>query len=194
MALYDQVFSKYELRKMGVKMADATEYKSADCVGTFEEELNVIVVKKMCRGVEVKTRPRGAGTGTVTISAHIPYDIYCEMFDMGERGDLVEGVQGYGSQNFHKEFSIVADVYDEDDNELLLAYPRCIMTTGPNTNIENGAEEVAEVEIEISIMPDDNNYCRYEAVVSALPEGTAITADAWLSSFSADMVLKTTTA
>lgn len=194
MANYDQVFSKYELRKMGVKMADATEYKSADCVGTFEEELNVIVVKKMCRGVEVKTRPRGAGTGTVTISAHIPYDIYCELYDMYNRDDLVEGVQGYGSLNFHKEFSIVADVYDEDDNELLLAYPRCIMTTGPNTNIENGAEEVAEVEIEISIMPDDNNYCRYEAVVSALPESTTITADAWMTSFSPEMIAKTTSA
>lgn len=193
MATYSSVFSKYELRKMGVKISGSTgtpTYKSADCVGTFEEELDVKVVTKMCRGVQVKTRPRGAGTGTVTVSAHIPYDIYCAMFDMDGRDDLVEGVQGYGSSNFHKEFSIVADVYDEDDNELLLAYPRCIIQTGPNTNIENGAEEVAEIEVEISLMPDDNGYCRYEAVVSALASGSSIKPETWLSSFTPEMVHK----
>lgn len=194
MTTYEQVFSKFELRKMGVKLNGQTEYKSADCVGTFEEELDVLVVSKKCRGVEVKKRPRGAGTGTVTVSAHIPYDLYAAIFDMDARTDLVDGVQGYGTNNFHKEFSIVADVYDEDDNELLLAYPRCIMSTGPNTNIENGAEEVAEIEVEISLMPDEKGYCRYEAVVSALPEGTTITADKWLTSFTSDMVAKTPTA
>lgn len=190
--MYSSVFSKYELRKMGVKMAKATEniFKSADCVGTFEEELNVIIVKKMCRGVEVKTRPRGAGTGTVTASMHIPYDIYCDLFDMGGRDDLAEGVQGYGQNNYHQEFAIVADVYDEDGNELLLAYPRCIMQTGPNTNIENGAEEVAEIEVEISLMPDEDGYCRYECVVDDLPEGTQITPDAWMSEFTTAMVRK----
>lgn len=191
MATYSSVFSKYELRKMGVKISGSSgspAYKSADCVGTFEEELDVKVVTKMCRGVQVKTRPRGAGTGTATISAHIPYDIYCAMFDMDGRDDLKEGVQGYGSGNFHKEFSIVADVYDEDDNELLLAYPRCIVQTGPNTSIENGAEEVAEIEVEVSLMPDEYGYCRYEAVVSALASGSTITAANWLSSFTPEMV------
>lgn len=192
--MYSSVFSKFELRKMGVKISGSEAYKSADCVGTFEEELDVKIVSKMCRGVQVKTRPRGAGTGTVTVSAHVPYDIYCEMFDMGERDDLVEGVQGYGSNNFHKEFSIVADVYDEDDNELLLAYPRCIIQTGPNTNIENGAEEVAEIEVEISLMPDDSGYCRYECVVSDLHEGSTIKPDTWMSNFTPDMVKKTPTA
>jgi hypothetical protein len=194
--MYTSVFSKYELRKMGVKISDAstTSYKSADCVGTFEEELDVKVVTKMCRGVQVKTRPRGAGTGTVTVSAHIPYDIYCDMFDMGDRDDLVEGVQGYGQNNFHKEFSIVADVYDEDDKELLLAYPRCIIQTGPNTNIENGAEEVAEIEVEISLMPDENGYCRYECIVDDLVGSSTITPATWMSSFSPEMVRKTPSA
>lgn len=200
MAIYSSVFSKYELRKMGVKMKGATgtpAYKSADCVGTFEEELDVKVVSKKCRGVQVKTRPRGAGTGTITISAHIPYDIYCAMFDMDGRADLVDGVQGYGTKNFHKEFSIVADVYDEDDNELLLAYPRCIIQTGPNTNIENGAEEVAEIEVEVSVMPDDNGYCRYECVVDdlgSITESSTVTPTKWMNNFTPEMVKKSVTA
>lgn len=194
--MYSSVFSKFELRKMGVKVSGTTgspAYKSADCVGSFEEELDVKVITKKCRGIEVKKRPRGAGTGTITMSAHVPYDIYCAMFDM-ERSDLKTGVQGYGQNNFHKEFALVADVYDEDDNELLLAYPRCIIATGPNTNIENGTEEVAEIEVEISIMPDDNGYCRYECVLSDLEESSDITPTAWMSSFTPEMVAKTVSA
>lgn len=186
--MYESVFSKFELRKFGVKINGEEAYTSADCVGTFEEELDVIVVSKKCRGVEVKKRPRGAGTGTVTASLHIPYALYAKMFDM-EREDLAAGVQGYGKLNFHKEFSIVADVYDEDDNELLLAYPRAIIATGPNTNIENGAEEVAEVEVEISIMPDDFGYCRYEAVVADLTEDSNI-AKTWMTAFAPELVQK----
>lgn len=187
--MYESVFSKFELRKFGVKITGEEAYTSADCVGTFEEELDVIVVSKKCRGVEVKKRPRGAGTGTVTASLHIPYALYAKMFDM-EREDLAAGVQGYGKLNFHKEFSIVADVFDEDGNELLLAYPRAIIATGPNTNIENGAEEVAEVEVEISIMPDDFGYCRYEAVVSDLTEDSNI-AKTWMTAFAPELVQKT---
>lgn len=186
-------YSKYEVRKMGVKIAGETEYKSADCIGTMEEELDVIVLSKKCRGVEVKKRPRGAGTGTLTVSLHMPYDIYCSMFDM-TREDLIKGVQGYGSLNFHKEFAITMDVYNEDDEELLLAYPRCICAVGPNTNIENGAEEVAEIEMEISVMPDENSYCRYECMPDDLEEENAEVATNWMTGFTPELVAVATNA
>ena len=185
--MYTSVFSKFELRKMGIKVTGDEAYTAADCVGTLEEELDVKVITKMCRGVEVKKRPRGAGTGTITLSAHIPYALYCKMFDM-ERDDLIQGVQGYGQNNFHQEFAIVAEVYDEDDKKLLLAYPRCVIATGPNTNIENGAEEVAEVEIEISVMPDENSYCRYECIVADLEGTSASVANTWMTAFTPELV------
>lgn len=182
-------FSKYEIRKMGVKFneATATSFKSADCVGSLEEELDVIVISKKCRGVETKKRPRGAGTGTLNVSLHIPYDIYCGMFDM-TRDDLIKGVQGYGSNNFHKEFMLTMEVYNEDNEKLLLAYPRCICAVGPNTNIENGAEEVAEVEMEISIMPDLYGYCRYEAMPGDLDADHSGVANNWMDDFTPTMV------
>lgn len=182
-------YSKYEVRKMGIKISGAAEsaYKSADCVGSMEEELDVVVVSKKCRGVEVKKRPRGAGTGTLTVSLHMPYDIYCEMFDM-TRDDLIKGVQGYGNLNFHKEFAVTMDVYNEDDEELLLAYPRCICAVGPNTTIENGAEEVAEIEMEIAVMPDENGYCRYECMPDDLEEGKASVATSWMTAFTPSLV------
>lgn len=49
-------YSKYEVRKMGIKINGAEAYKSADCVGSMEEELDVTVLVKKCRGVEKKKR------------------------------------------------------------------------------------------------------------------------------------------
>lgn len=76
MALPTTVFSEYELRKMSIKVGDEGTYKPADCVGSMEESLNTKVITKSCRGVVVKTRVKGDGTGTLTISLHMPYDLY----------------------------------------------------------------------------------------------------------------------
>lgn len=186
---YESVFSEYELREMGVKVSGGTAYDSVDCVGTSEEELDVIQITKKCRGVVSKTRVKGAGTGTLTVSAHVPYHIYAAVYDMNSRSDLAEGVNGYGTGNVHKEFSITQHVFDEDGIEKLKAYPRCIMLSGPTRSIENGAEEIAELEMEISLMPDANGYCMYEAIVSDLGDSSSI-ANTWMTNFTPELVAK----
>lgn len=189
MAIYEQVHSEYELREMAIKVAGDEKYSHCDCVGSSEEELDVIQITKKCRGVTSKTRVKGAGTGTKNISAHVPYDIYNKVYDMCSRSDLVEGVSGYGTGNVHKEFAMVERVFDEDGIEKLKAYPRCIMLSGPARSIENGAEEVAELEMEISLMPDENGYCMYETIVSTLPEGSEIPGK-WMKEFTPELVKK----
>lgn len=188
--MYEQVFSKFEARAMGIKVAGEEAYTHADCIGKVEEELDVKVVTKMCRGVEVKKRPHGAGTGTLTLSLHMPYALYVKMYDM-ERTDLIKGVQAYGNKNYHKEFAITLDVYDEDGKELLLAYPRCVLATAPNTSIENGAEEVAEIEVEVSLMPDESGYCRYECIAADLETANASIATQWMENFTPSLVAAT---
>lgn len=184
-------FSKYEARELAVKVAGDEAYTRADCVGQMEEELDVIVVSKKCRGVETVVRPRGAGTGTTNYTGHFPYALYVKIFDM-IREDLKKGVQGYGRNNFHKEFAMVARVFNEDDEEMLLAYPRCIIAVGPNTSIENGAEEVAEIELEIKLMPDENGYCRYETLVDELEDESI--ANTWMTAFTPELVASTASA
>ena len=51
--------------------------------------------------------------------------------------------------------------------------------------IENGAEEVAEVELKASYMPDDYNKGEYEAVADELI-GEVLTADNWMTEFSSE--------
>lgn len=185
MALPTTVFSEYDLRKMSIKVGNGGEYKPADCVGSMEESLNTKVITKSCRGVVVKTRVKGDGTGTLTISLHIPYDLYVSVYAM-EFETLQEGVVAYGQNNVHPEFSIVCDVFDEDGNEKLKAYPNCILQSGVARTIENGAEEVAEIEMEVSLMPDEYGNCMYEAVASALTDETVKTT--WMTAFTPELV------
>ena len=179
------VFSEFELRKMGIKFKSGEAYLSADCVGSCEEELESKVITKKCRGNVVKTTVKGTGSGTLTISMHMPYEIYTQAYGM-DLNTLIEGVKAYGQNSRHEAFAIVQDVFDEDGVEKFKAYPNCIIQTGVARKIENGAEEVAEIEMEVSIMPDEYGNGVYEALASELTDETAKTT--WMTAFTPDMV------
>lgn len=184
------VFSEYELRRMSIKInQEDAEYESADCVGSCEEEMETKVITKNCRGVVAKRRVKGTGNGTLNISAHVPIKIFRGIFGMYAEG-LLEGVYAYGQNSVHPEFSVVTDVFDEDGNEKFKAYPNCIMQSGVARKIENGAEEVAELELEISVTPDEEGNGLYEALASELKDENV--KSTWMTVFTPELVKKTT--
>ena len=174
------VFSEYELRKMAIRFDNESTAVEASCVGSCSEELDVRKVTKKCRGITVKTRVKGSGTGKLTISMHVPKDVYDGMFGMKLDG-LIDGVRAYGQSSTHPEFCITQEVYDEDGNKKFKAYPRCIMESGVSRSIENGTEEVKEVDLDISTMPDEHGMGMYEVLDSELKEETVRTN--WMSKF-----------
>lgn len=174
------VFSEYELRKMAIRFDNESTAVEASCVGSCSEELDVRKVTKKCRGITVKIRVKGSGTGKLTISMHVPKDVYDGMFGMKLDG-LIDGVRAYGQSSTHPEFCITQEVYDEDGNKKFKAYPRCIMESGVSRSIENGTEEVKEVDLDISIMPDEHGMGMYEVLDSELKEETVRTN--WMSKF-----------
>ena len=176
--------SEFELDKIGIKFADSEEYKTMECIGSMEEEMTVKTVTKSCRGVVKKKRSKGTGEGTLKLTAHIPYDIYTEAFGMN-LDSLKTGVKAYGQNSIHKVFSLVGHVIDEDNNEKLKAYPNCTITTGVVRKIENGAEEVAELEWEIGVMPDEFGNGVYEVPVDEIDEDIA---ESWMTDFSPELV------
>lgn len=178
------VFSEYELREMGVKFKSGTEYVAANCVGSCEEELNVKIITKMCRGVVFKKTVKGAGDGKLSISMHLPWEIFTQAYGM-ELESLKDGIKAYGENSRHEAFSITQHVFDEDGEEKFKAYPNCIIETGVSRKIENGAEEVAEVELEVSIQPDEYGNCVYEALASELSDETLKTN--WMTKFEPSM-------
>lgn len=179
------VFSDFELDQMGLKFADSEDYAKVDCVGSCEEEMETKVISKKCRGTVAKTRTKGTGAGSLKISAHIPWLVYTEAYGM-KLDTLIEGVMAYGRNSVHKVFGLVMHIKDEDGVEKLKAYPNCIMTNGVTRKIENGAEEVAELEIEISVMPDDYGNGLYEAIVDELTDETV--KNTWMTAFTPELV------
>ncbi len=184
------VFSEFEVKEQWIKVAGEENYSTMSCVGSSEEELEVKVITKKCRGVKAKEKVKGTGSGTLTESLHVPRDIYNKMYDM-TRANLKEGVYAYGQNSSHPEFSITQRVLDEDDEEKFKAYPRCILESGPKRSVENGQEEVPELELTITLLPDDNGECMYEALKSELDEETA---GKWLEHFETSLVQSTVVA
>lgn len=181
------VFSEFEVKEQHIKMADEDSYSTMSCVGSSEEELEVKIITKKCRGAIAKEKVKGTGNGTLTESLHVPRDIYNKMYDMN-RPNLKKGVYAYGQNSSHPEFSITQRVLDEDGVEKYKAYPRCVLESGPKRPVENGQEEVPELELTIKLLPDDNGECMYEALKSELDEETA---GKWLEHFDTSLVQST---
>lgn len=180
-----KVFSDYELREMGIKIDGETEYKTASCVGSCEEEAEVKVITKKCRGDVVYESVKPRGNGTLKFAMHMPWDIYTEIYGMNHDG-LIEGVKGYGDKSVHKHFAIVQHIFDEQENEKFKAYPNCVIKSGIARKIENGAEEVAEIELEVSFAKDSYGFGFYEALASELKDETLKTN--WMTKFEPSMV------
>lgn len=178
------VFSDYEIDKLNVKFVGAEKAVAMNCVGSLEEEMTAKAITKKCRGVTIKNIVKGTGEGTLKISAHIPYDIFKEAFGM-ELDTLKEGVRAYGSNSRHKSFCLTVHAFDEDGEEKYKAYPNCICAARPTIKVENGAEEVAEVEMEITVAPDENGNGMYEALAEGLDTSIA---SAWLDNFDPELV------
>lgn len=181
------VFSEFEVKEQYIKMADEDSYSTMSCVGSSEEDLEVKIITKKCRGAIAKEKVKGTGNGTLTESLHVPRDIYNKMYNMN-RPNLKKGVYAYGQNSSHPEFSITQRVLDEDDVEKFKAYPRCVLESGPKRPVENGQEEVPELELTIKLLPDDNGECMYEALKSELDEETA---GKWLEHFETSLVQST---
>lgn len=180
------VFSEFEIEEQYIKLAKEETYSTMSCVGSSEEELEVIVIIKKCRGRKAKETVKGTGAGTLTESLHVPREIYNKIYAMA-RTDLADGVNAYGRNSTHPEFGLTQKVVDEDGDVKYKAYPRCIIESGPKRSVENGQEEVPELELTISLLPDDYGECMYEALESKLSE--SIKGD-WLEKFTPEMVRK----
>ena len=189
MAKLETVFSEYEIKNSAIKINGDSSgtFVKVGCVGSIEEALDCITVTKKCEGVVKKTVTKGAGTGEAKISLHINYNLYVSLFGMDQDG-LKEGVYAYGTGSRHKEFTYVAEVVDEDGNKKYIAYPKCSVKTGPGNKIENGSEEVQEIEMTFSLYSDENTNCKYECPVVELGEDIDGLKTKWMTAFTPDLV------
>ena len=72
---------------------------------------------------------------------------------------------------------------NEQGNKKLIAYPKCVMSSAPKSNITNGSEEVTEVEIQVSLMADELGNVKYESMDDSL-------ASQWMTNFSNTVITR----
>lgn len=186
----NEVYSEYEIKESSMKFQEDEKSARVGCVGSLEETLDSKQIKKKCEGVESIVAVRGKGTGSIKASLHIKYGLFVKAYGMHTE-DLKTGVNGYGKNSIHKPFSWVGKVQDEYGNEKLKAYPNCLITEGISRKIENGGEEVAEIEMAITLNPDENGYCMYEVLVANLEESEKEKfIEDWMTNFNPEMVKK----
>ena len=181
-----EVYSMFECDQLALKVAGDSEYTRDDCVGKITIERETKTVTKKCRGVTKKRKTKPTGNGTINVSLHIKLALYRKINAMTNKG-LQPGVYGFSNvESLMPEVSIAARVMDEGDEPMFLGFPRCKVEEINSTEIENGGEEVAEVEMKLSYMPDDNGIGEYQALAVELT-GNTLTAENWMTSFSSEL-------
>ena len=178
------VYSYFECDQLAMRVAGEEEYTRDDCVGTLSVERETKTVTKSCRGVVKKRKTKPTGNGTINLKMHIKMALYRKIHAMTNEG-LQPGIYAFDNTEPMPEFSLTARVKDEDDNIMFLGYPRCKMEESNSREIENGAEEVAEVEMSVSYMPDDYNKGEYQALEVELT-GDVLNADNWMTDFDSE--------
>ena len=178
------IFSEYEVNEIGIILTGQETGETTNCIGSAEETMDAKTVVKKCRGVETKSRTKGTGTGEVKLSLHMPYDLFASMYGM-KLDSLKDGVLAYGENSSHKPFCLTEKVLDEDDNVKYKAYPNAQIKEGFSRKVENGADEVAEIELTIAVMPDDYGNGVYEAL--GIEANKELTAN-WMTKFTPDLM------
>lgn len=181
-----EVFSEFEVLDSAIKWQGSEEpAKRLGCVGSLDESMNVMSISKKCEGVISKQVTKADGTGELKVNLHMKYEFFKTAFGQ-EFQNLKKGVLAYGRNSVHKHFCYTNRVVDEDGENKYVAYPDCVITSGIAHKVENGATEVAEVELAIGVSPDEFGNGRYEALESQLDDEDL--KGKWLTEFSPELV------
>jgi len=178
-------YSPYEVDQLAIKVAGDDEFTRDDCVGKMTVERETKTVTKKCRGVIKKRKTKATGNGTITLSLHCKLVLYRKLHAITNK-DLQPGVYAFDNTLPMPEFTLAARVKDEDDVTMFKGFPRCKIEEINTLEIENGGEEVAEIELKASFMPDDYNKGEYEGLEDEMI-GQILNADNWMTDFSSEI-------
>lgn len=185
----EKTYSFYDITKSYIKFTESVNSYSIDCMGSLSIKPNTKTLTKKCGNRVIKKVVKGDGTAAGTLKIYMTRKMYCDIFGLNISG-LVTGVKAYGTESTHGHFSFTAIATDEDGKKCFIALPDAVITSAPNIDVENGKEEIEEIELTLESFSDDRGLCLYEAMADeVLP---TITEDKWLKSFTPDMVRSAT--
>jgi hypothetical protein len=182
-------FDAVSIKNASVQFIEAgvqTPGTSFGATGSIEGETESIIIEKKSAGLTTKsvTKPTKMN---LTYSGHFPVAVLRKLFGLSNEG-LKPGVYSYGQHSKGTNFVLTADVVDEfEDVTKLIAFPNVSNSTGLKIQaIENGAEEVAQVEFEFTALPDAKGQLYYEALEPEIDDQTVVTQ--WHTQFNPTLV------
>lgn len=139
------------------------------CIGKLTAEPDVSEITKKCEGVVSDSIPK-INFLTVTISGHFALKHLRELFGLSIEG-LKTGVYKLNKVVKSKAGTYTFEVWNMHETEkMLIAFPNMAYIGGFALNIENGVEEIAEVELEFKAMVDKEGNFYYEGLESEITE------------------------
>jgi len=160
-------FDEYKVTNAAIKWFEGGEYVTPavklGCTGKLEIETTLKTVEKKCEGdvvrsVDIPTQLKCKWTG------HFPVENLRKVWGLKTEG-LKKGVFAYGTDSRQGRGIMSFDVLDLDETmEMFRAFPNMQFSGGMKWELENGGEEIAEIEQEFIAMKDDNNKFFYEAL------------------------------
>lgn len=182
-------FDEYKVTNASIQWFDGKEYAPGvplGCTGKLELETELKSVVKKCEGDEVRhvdipTQITGTWTG------HFPVENLRKVWGLSTDG-LKQGVYAYGTSSRQGRGILTFEVLDLDEQvKMLRAFTNMQFSNGLTWELENGGEEIAEIEQEFIAMKDDNSKFYYEALESELEDNEL--KKSWLTTFTPELAL-----
>lgn len=180
-------FCEFEVKESAIRIRGEESFTVLGCVGTLEESFGTKTIKKKCEGKVKEQRTVPDGSGELKLSLHMKWKAYVDTFNLA-RTELKTGVYAYGSKQ-HQVFEYVCKALDMDENVKYKAYPNCTVSTGIARKVENGGEEVAEIELTIALAADEYNECMYEAPEEELEDDNV--KGKWMTEWNRELITAT---
>lgn len=179
------VFSFYDCPKAGFKFDGEQATIVTDTLAKLDESMEIKVITKNKRNLSWKEKAQPTGKGELTLAIHITNELRNKLYGLSQSG-LKANAGAYGTTSRHGKFLFTCLLEDEDGNQMLKAYPNCQVTSGLTENLSANGDTIEEVEITISVTPDENGNSEYRLLMTENEK--TVTVDAWISTFSTSMV------
>lgn len=182
-------FDQYKVTNGGVqwKATDGTTSTGVKfgCTGELSVETEIKTIVKTCEGdevlsVDIPTKMTGTFTG------HIPVDVFRKAFGIDTKG-LKKGVYAYGTDSRPGNGVMTWDVFDIfEEIKKMLAFPNASVSGGLTWSLQNGNEEIVEIEMALTFLKDENSKFYYEAFESEVED--ADVKAKWHTAFTPELV------
>lgn len=138
------------------------------CTGSLSGSTEVRKVTKKCEGADVAERTVPLYS-ELTFSGHLFVEAYRALFGLAANATITTQYEyGINSKNAVGSFEWTVESMDGSE-EKVITFPNATVNTGFVYNYENGLEEIAESELTIKAMPDENGVIYHEDISDVTP-------------------------